>query len=68
MFEEVIKLKKLYVSPKIEYDEFRLVHNVCADLYERSAPGAEFYSVGVNGTSVVPEVTATEATKPNERG
>ncbi len=58
-------MKKVYISPEIEYDEFRLVYGVCADLYDNGAPGAEFYAVGGgNGVSEVPEVTNTVPGRP----
>ena len=53
-------MKKMYVSPEIEYDDFSLDQVVCANLYENGPGGSpEFYGVGggVNGTSVVEGTT-----------
>ena len=40
-------MKKVYVTPEIEYDDFFLDEVVCANLYgSRSGGSPEFYSIG----------------------
>ncbi len=37
-------MKKIYVTPEIEYDNFELSEVVCANLY--GGRNAEFYAIG----------------------
>ena len=64
-------MKKMYVSPEIEYDDFSLDQVVCANLYENNSDGSpEFYNVGggVNGVSVVTGPVETRPSNPRPRG
>ncbi|MCI6651862.1 MAG: hypothetical protein MSH11_00345 [Ruminococcus sp.] len=40
-------MKKIYVTPEIEYDDFSLNDVICANLYETP----EFYAIGSNGNN-----------------
>lgn len=43
-------MKKVYVTPEIEYDDFFLDSVICANLYGNSKRRtAEFYAIGGNG-------------------
>lgn len=43
-------MKKVYVTPEIEYDDFSLDSVICANLYGNSKRRtAEFYAIGGNG-------------------
>lgn len=43
-------MKKIYVTPEIEYDDFSLNDVICANLYGNSrGRTAEFYAIGGNG-------------------
>ncbi|MGN1126470.1 MAG: hypothetical protein ACI4RI_03425 [Ruminococcus sp.] len=64
-------MKKIYVSPEIEYDDFSLDQVVCANLYgNNSGRSAEFYAIGggVNGTSVVEGTTVPGGDDRPSRG
>lgn len=43
---EVFIVKKVYVTPEIEYDDFSLDEIVCANLYKIPRAGSEFNPVG----------------------
>ena len=45
-------MKKVYVTPEIEYDDFSLDEVVCANLYGSPRGGSpEFYAIGSNGNN-----------------
>ena len=60
-------MKKLYVSPEIELDNFTLIDTLCADLYGgRSGGSSEFYAIGDGNGNVspVPEATSPSPGRP----